>query len=309
MGYTFAHRGQLLHLLNQRHGWTRELDGNLPVVTHSVHKFLLIGLLLAGGCSGSGSTVARSTNHFPEQTGFVHRQVNVDGETKSVWVFVPPSYNPNTMYPAILFLHGLFEQGDGNTNVLAAGLGPVIARNPDRWPFITIFPQSNGSWRGSERDRLAMAALKDAEQHYMIDPDRVMLAGLSYGGLGVWEIGAQHPDKFAALVPVSGHSATELAEVLKGLPVWAFASKGDPFVGADNSAEMVKLLDSGNGRVQLTQFDGGEHDCWGQAVDQSGLLNWMLTQRRNPLRASVVKGPNGASKYQVNGKLRAWNDP
>jgi hypothetical protein len=54
--------------------------------------------------------------------------------------------------------------------VLAAGLAPVIAKNPSRWPFVTIFPQSTGSWKGPERDRLAMAALKDAEKEYAIDP-------------------------------------------------------------------------------------------------------------------------------------------
>src|SRR3954453_6426071 len=112
--------------------------------------------LLAAGCSGA--PVAASTKGFPEKTGFVQRSVVVDGVTTNVWVFVPPDYSPNKMYPAILFLHGLFEQGnDGSDNVLSAGLGPIIARAPQRWPFITIMPQSNGTWRGLDRDRLAMA--------------------------------------------------------------------------------------------------------------------------------------------------------
>src|SRR5262245_27645367 len=127
---------------------------------HRLPRVALLGLVgLLAGCSGSGKSVAHSTEHFPVQTGFVEHHVTVDGQSKTVWVFVPPKFDPNRIYPAILFLHGLFEQGNGGTNVLSAGLGPVIARNPDGWPFITIFPQSDGTWQGPEREHLAMAAL------------------------------------------------------------------------------------------------------------------------------------------------------
>jgi predicted peptidase len=212
------------------------------------------------------------------------------------------------MYPAILFLHGLFENGDGkgDTSVLSAGLGPIIARDPARWPFITIFPQSTGTWIGDERERLAMAALEDSKRHYMIDPDRVILAGLSYGGLGVWEIGAKHPDRFAALVPVSGFKSTELVEKLTSAPVWAFASQGDLVVNVDNSVEMCREIQQHGGRARLTQFEGGEHDCWSMAVDQSDIVRWMLTQRRNPF-GNTAAGASG-NRMQAAGRLRGWND-
>jgi predicted peptidase len=276
---------------------------------NSLRTGLFFGLLIvAAGCGGNGSSVAHSTKHFPQQTGFVHRDVKVDGEVKSVWVFVPPNYDPNRVYPAILFLHGLFEGGDGGTNVLSAGLGPIIARNPEGWPFLTIFPQSNGNWKGPEREHLAMAALDDAEKTYSIDPDRVILAGLSYGGLGVWEIGARHKDRFAALVPVSGQRSTELADALSTVPIWAFASHGDPWVSPDNSKQMCDVIQEHGGKARLTEFDGDAHDCWSQAVDESELLQWMLVQRRNPLQTSASSARGGGG-LQATGKLRAWNDP
>ncbi|HVT89460.1 MAG TPA: prolyl oligopeptidase family serine peptidase [Tepidisphaeraceae bacterium] len=267
----------------------------------SVFLFLLSGLF--AGCQ-SGSSVANSTGHFPQKTGFVQRTVVVDGVAKPVWVFVPPHYNPYRMYPAILFLHGLFEEGNGGTNVLSAGLGPIIARNPDQWPFITIFPQSNGTWQGTEREHLAMAALDDAEQNYMIDPDRIILAGLSYGGLGVWEIGARHRDRFAAFVPISGMRAPDLINDLTSTPVWAFASEGDPFVSHENSQIMCKAIDDHGGRAKLTEFPGMNHDCWAMAVDQSDLLSWMLVQHRNPLQTARASG----GKSPISGHLRAFTE-
>jgi predicted peptidase len=270
------------------------------IYRHSLILLGLLPLLAAGGCSGAH--VAASTKTFPEKTGFVQRPILVDGVSTNVWVFVPPDYTPNRMYPAILFLHGLFEQGsDGSANVLSAGLGPIIARAPERWPFITIMPQSNGTWRGPERDRLAMAALDDAVKHYMIDRQRIILAGLSYGGLGVWEIGARHPDRFAALVPVSGLSDDEAAKNLASVPVWAFASEGDPIVSSGNSVNMCHDIQAGGGRARVTLFKGGQHDCWAQVVDDTEAVRWMLMQTRNP-RAILARS-------RGSGRLRSLDDP
>ena len=265
----------------------------------------LVLLLLTTGCQ-SGAKIASSTRKYQGKTGFVERKVVVDGFIRPVWVFIPPSYDPNNLYPAILFLHGLFEQGNGNTNVLGAGLGPVIARHPESWPFITIFPQSTGSWQGDDRERLAMAALKDAEHDLAIDPDRVILAGLSFGGQGVWEIGAKNRERFAALVPVSGPATTKPVDQLTSTPIWAFASKEDPIVSASNSEQMCQSVQSHGGRARLTEFDGGEHDCWVQAVDQSDLVTWMLRQARNPMALSAA--PTKGVPAQVSGKLRSWNN-
>lgn len=264
--------------------------------------------MLASGCIGSGAGVRQSTRHFPQQTGFVQRELTIDGVRKSYWVFLPPNYHPSRLHPTVLFLHGLFEGGNGGSNVLSAGLGPVIARNPEAWPFITIFPQSNGSWQGDEHERLAIAALDDAEKQYPIDPDRVILAGLSYGGLGVWEIGARNKGRFAALVPVSGHAAPELAEALVLTPVWAFASRDDMWVNADNSRQMCAAIQSRGGRARLTEFPGGEHDCWALAIDGSELMTWMLRQKRNPLQA-VVQTSDGTVRLQTSGRLRSIADP
>ena len=240
---------------------------------------MLLAVLLQTGCHGSGASVARSTAQFPPGTGFVKHDVLVDGALHQVWVFIPKNYRAGERYPAILFLHGLFEAGNDDGGAISAGLGPVIAKSPETWPFITIFPQSTGTWRGEDRQRLAMAALDSVEQRWSVDPDRVTLAGLSYGGLGVWEIGARHPDRFSALVPVASPGAKEAVDRLILLPVWAFNFKGDWVVSSARSDEMCQAIDSRGGNARQTRFNGIGHDCWDRAVAESDVVDWMLQQR------------------------------
>src|SRR5207253_7539227 len=144
----------------------------------------------------------------------------------------------------------------------SAGLGRVIAKDAGHWSFISVFPQKMGLWRGASNERLAMACLEEGEGNYSVDKDRVVLAGLSYGGRGTWEIGARHRDRFAALVPVSAHSATDVVEQLVTLPVWAFCSKGDPWVKSENSELMCQEVGAHGGKVKLTEFPGAGHAAW-----------------------------------------------
>jgi predicted peptidase len=256
--------------------------------TWPVLSSLLIGLVLLTGCR-SGE-VARSTAHFPPGTGFVRHHVLLDEQPEQVWVFIPKHYQPGQRYPTILFLHGLFEAGRNDYGALSAGLGPVIAKGPDDWPFITIFPQSTGTWRGEARERLAIAALNSVEAKWSVDRDRVTLAGLSFGGLGVWEIGAKHPGRFSALVPVAGPRATEVARRIVLLPIWAFNFRGDLVVSSDGADDMCEQITAHGGNAKQTKFDGMGHDCWDKAVAESDLIDWMLEQRISA-RAQTVATP------------------
>ena len=240
---------------------------------------LLAGLALLASAGCRGNAVARSTSHFRPGTGFVRCTIEFEGRPHPLWVFLPMDYDPARRYPTIVFLHGLFEAGSDGNAALSGGLGPVIAREPDRWPFIVLFPQSSGTWRGAARERLVLHSLEWAEQRYAIDRGRVILAGLSYGGLGTWQIGARHADRFAALVPVAAFRDLACADELRDLPVWAFHNRLDPFVDSDGSQQMCAQIAQIGGQARYTGFDRVGHDCWEQAVAQTDLVDWMLRQR------------------------------
>ena len=133
-----------------------------------------------------------------------------------------------------------------------------------------------------------LESLQWAQENWSIDRDRVILAGLSYGGLGTWEIGGRHPDTFAGLVPVSAHRATELADRLARVPSWSFAYRGDLVVDSDSSQDMQEAILAHGGKAQLTEFPGVGHDCWDRAVVESQLVDWMLNQRRSSAPVAPV---------------------
>ena len=252
-----------------------------PWARQSILPLILVILSMAASAGGCGTgRVQRATAHYAPGTGFVRNDVEVGGRQHAVWVFVPRDYRPEQKYPAVLFLHGLFEAGGDGTRCLSAGLGPVIAKSPDEWQFITIFPQSDGTWRGPQREAVAIAALDSAMARWSIDPDRVTLAGLSFGALGTWEIGAQHRDRFAALVPVAGFRAMNVVDRLVTIPVWAFGYRGDLIAPPTASEAMCRELNDRGGNARLTAFNGIGHDGWSRAVADSDLVDWMLAQRR-----------------------------
>src|SRR3954462_9162196 len=152
-------------------GWRRE---EMRVAKRFVVALLIaVALFHIMGCV-SGASVQRTTKEFPQGTGFQTRTITVDQKERKFALFIPRDYSPTKKYPTIVFLHGLFESGRDARRCLSAGLGPVIAKDPENWPFISVFPQTIGSWRGAANERLVMACLDDVEKNYSVDRDRVI---------------------------------------------------------------------------------------------------------------------------------------
>jgi len=251
---------------------------------------IAIGLLNIMGCV-SGASVQRTTRDFPQGTGFQTRTITVENKERKFAVFIPRDYSAQKKYPTIVFLHGFFESGRDAKRCLSAGLGPVIAKDPEHWPFVSVFPQTMGSWRGASNERLVMACLDDVEANFSVDKDRVILAGLSYGGRGTWEIGAKHRDRFAALVPMSGDAAYDACNKLKDIPIWAFHYAGDPIMPSSGSEKMVEKIRAAGGHPKLTEFDSIGHDCWTKACSETDVVNWMLSQKRSPVESVQASVP------------------
>ena len=129
-------------------------------------------------------------------------------------VYIPPDYDPSRRYPLYVALHG----GSSNGNLF---LGVVLGNNMDwetysqhlydeytpRWSpdWIVVAPTGFGQmmwrWMG-ERDVLDV--IDDVRRHYSVDDNRVVLGGLSNGGVGSYAIGARHAWRFAAVHAMAG---------------------------------------------------------------------------------------------------------
>jgi predicted peptidase len=234
--------------------------------------------LLTFGCNSDPTTKVNAS--APINTGFLTRTVTVDGAPHQFAVFLPYSYSTEMLWPTIVFLHGIGETGSDAKKNLSVGLAPIIAEYPSTFPFVVIFPQSPGDWTGADRERLVLACLDDCQHEFAIDPQRIILTGLSTGGYGTWHIGAQHPNRFAALVPLCAYASFEDVPKLTHIPIWAFHNSGDPFVWSSGSKQMVQRINAASGQAKYTQYGAIGHDCWSQAYRDKTLWDWMLQQRR-----------------------------
>jgi hypothetical protein len=104
-------------------------------------------------------------------------------------LYVPPSYgkDPSRAYPLVVFLHGRGERGEDGVKPLKNGLPQALAARllgrDERLEFIAAFPQGiTGYWEsGTEDEAVVMGIVREIEQGYRIDPDRLYLTGLSNG--------------------------------------------------------------------------------------------------------------------------------
>jgi predicted peptidase len=206
-------------------------------------------------------------------------------------LFLPADYQTNSSkrWPLIFFLHGAGERGSDVWKVAVHGPSKYILNHPE-FPFILVAPQcpTDGHW---SNDQL-LSLLDDVTKRYQADSARIYLTGLSMGGYGTWNLGTSFPEKFAAIVPISGggemiglllNKSGGHAAALKSLPVWAFHGGRDTTVPQAESERMVKAMkDLGDQEVELTIYPEAGHDAWTQTYNNPKLYEWLLQHRRGP---------------------------
>lgn len=156
--------------------------------------------------------------------------------------------------------------------------GPMSA-SPAPESMAEVPPLLPKGWDLLEADLLAM--LDKVESQYTIDPERVYLTGLSYGGFGTWYMASKHPEKFAAIAPVVGWGHPELMAPIAEhqLPLWVFAG------GRDSAVEVKyfypglnKLEQLGHQEVRFTNHEDMAHDAWTRVYRSEDLYRWLLAQ-------------------------------
>jgi predicted peptidase len=237
--------------------------------------------LLLTGCAGDA--VGKANKSARTGTGFVVKELAAtkSGKPRKYGVFVPLAYDGTKQYPVILFLHGLFEGGDNPEKAFDVGIGPAIAERAGNFEYIVVIPQTHGDWKENSADLAdAYTALQEVKQQYNVDPNRIILSGLSIGGYGVWALAQQHPGEFAALVPMCGYDKPDAVPAIKHIPTFVFHNSMDPFVSVGDSRSMVKAIQAAGGSAKLKEYGAIGHDCWDRAYREDELWKWMADQRK-----------------------------
>ncbi|MDE6422297.1 MAG: S9 family peptidase, partial [Muribaculaceae bacterium] len=165
-----------------------------------------------------------------------------DGKEMTTWVVLPPDFDPNKKYPALLYCQGgpqsavsQFWSYRWNFMIMAAHGYVVIAPNRRGLPgFGTEWNrQISGDYGGQNMKDYLSAADYMAKETY-IDEKHIGAIGASYGGFSVYWLAGHHEGRFAALVAHAGIFNIE-AQYLETEEMWfADFDLGGPFWDKSN---------------------------------------------------------------------------
>jgi len=150
-----------------------------------------------------------------------------DGKDMTVWVVLPPNFDPNKKYPSIFFCEGgpqspvsQFFSYRWNFRLMASQGYVVIAPNRRGLPgFGTEWnAQISGDYGGQNMKDYMSAATYMKQQPY-IDGDRMGAVGASYGGYSIYWLAGNHNNMFACFLAHAGIFNLE-AQYLETEEMW-----------------------------------------------------------------------------------------
>lgn len=227
----------------------------------------------------------------------------------------PRNYvNDGRKYPLVIFWHG-----DGNFDFTPFIVGDPTSCNDGQvtqdgqsaflslenqaiFPcYLVLMQRQTKNGRNTDTEAFCAALVDDLVAHRNVDPDRVIVTGLSGGGGRTLACAFANPTKYAAIVPLStimGGSGnhTTLANRIKDIPAWFFHAANDNVVQIGQTADpLVRELRKAGGKPIYTRLDGGTHSVglWVANYATPALVPWLAAQRRgqpsqqDPVRVAI----------------------
>ncbi|MDE7346024.1 MAG: S9 family peptidase [Muribaculaceae bacterium] len=175
-----------------------------------------------------------------------HLVPTTDGKEMTCWVILPPNFDPNKKYPAILYCQGGPQQAVSqfwsyrwNFRIMASQGYVIIAPNRRGLPGFgeEWNRQISGDYCGQNMRDYFSASDYIAAQPY-VDEKKIGAIGASYGGFSVYWLAGHHEGRFAALVAHAGIFNME-AQYLETEEMWFadFDMGGAPWDSSNATAQ------------------------------------------------------------------------
>ncbi len=227
------------------------------------------------------------------------------------WLYLPRNHNSVGKWPVILFLQGGYgvspnpntSKNDGPAKFALLYGEKLDEKTPLADTFIIINPHmkvgptEKRQWYQYPE---TLAEIVDSVvKNYSGDPDRIYVTGLSRGGIGTWNLAKKLPNKFAAIVPISGRlSCQNDCNEIANIPMWVVHNTGDPTVEYEYSSKSVSHIEEILHRQFLhiqtvylksedvlqsyifSSLPHDDHDAWNEAYNSTSMYEWMLDKKR-----------------------------
>lgn len=195
---------------------------------------------------------------LPESATIEH--VCSDGKSRQVTYVCPKKMNPHKPTGVLVFLHGAVSQkAPGGGAGEARTFGPAV----ESLGLIVVAPSTYDAvqWGDPACRELVHFALAHVKRSFLVDDDRVYLAGDSDGGRGAYAIAETEATSFAAAAPVIGSPAEVRRPAnLKNLPWLAINGEKDTTFPLDHVRPAVEALKAVGVDVDWKVVDGVGHD-------------------------------------------------
>ncbi len=204
-----------------------------------------------------------------QQVGISHHPSSSNHGAYSL--YVPEQYDPQHHWPLIIALHG---GGGANDEYLLTWLRPAKSKG-----YIVLAPKSLGpTWaiEKPEPDVVSVTStLMAVRERYSIDPDRILVTGLSDGGTFSYALGSSRPHLFGAIAPVAGVLPPWLdMQKATSLP-FLIIHGGQDFIFPVSVARLAHatLIDNGLTDVTFTELPEWGH-AYTYSINETYVLPW-----------------------------------
>ena len=245
----------------------------------------------------TGAALIQQTNllerlrHLPRTAGFEARtftEAGQGGTALRYLLFRPKDMPTNQALPLVVSLHGggprrKFEDLlEPYAPGFDYGLGRFVAEETQRaHPCLVLAPWSNQRGWDEENQRLVLGVIRALRREFPIDQRRIYITGQSMGGFGTWSMITEHPEVFAAAVPICGGGTPRDAARARHLPLWALHGSGDGVVPVAQTRDMITALQKSGARPIYWEYKDATHaETAERAYCEPELIEWLFGQSR-----------------------------
>jgi predicted peptidase len=249
-------------------------------IQNSKLLILSTGLLLMTSCHAPRVITVDSKEHPLEVQSSRTTQTAQLFETTNYLLYLPNGYDKEEKrWPLILYLHGKSLRGNNPEILKNYGLAALLERDLEI-PFVVVSPQCPDDRYWMTEDETLIRLVDHVASTYAIDQERIYVTGHSMGGRGTWLLAYKHPEKFAAIVPMSDAPLDDTwAKHIAKVPAWVFHGTKDDLESFERTQQFVEALKKARAEVKLTALPGRDHYIL-DAYENQEIYDWLLQHKR-----------------------------
>ena len=255
-----------------------------------------------GGGPGGGRGGMMTANDpdiqavLDENAGKFEQRTFTDPDTADVLeysLYIPDGYDDSSAYPLLMFIPDATGAGKSAKEIVEQYYGAVVwvtAEDQGKHPSFVVVPAFtetvvDDDWNVSAQVETAVNLLRELQDTYSIDANRLYTTGQSMGCMTSLYLNCEYPDLFAASMFVSGQWDISALKPLENQKFFYITAGGD--AKASGGQEEVMAMFDADG----VPYSYGEWNAQNGDEEQSASVNALTEQGVN---ANMVRFETGS---------------